>query len=200
MGGNPGCSPASTGMFAYWICYGIRDCSDGTSQTIAYAESLVGDASGPTPCHRNNNTTGATGAAPVEAFDASKLSSTNVVDPGDQRLQHVLHGSSSVSAQARSELTPAVAGVAPARRCPCSIRSCTPNSKTALRGTRAPTLASVARGFLAVSNAQSNHPGGVNILLTDGSARVYQGHDQPADVDELGHARNNSDIVDGSEY
>jgi prepilin-type N-terminal cleavage/methylation domain-containing protein len=33
----------STGMFTYWRSYGLRDCIDGTSNTIAFAEGLVGD-------------------------------------------------------------------------------------------------------------------------------------------------------------
>jgi len=36
----------STGMFTFAIPYGVRDCTDGTSQTIAYAEWLVGDGRG----------------------------------------------------------------------------------------------------------------------------------------------------------
>ena len=36
-------SPITTpGMFAVWTAYGIRDCTDGTSNTIAFAEALTG--------------------------------------------------------------------------------------------------------------------------------------------------------------
>jgi prepilin-type N-terminal cleavage/methylation domain-containing protein/prepilin-type processing-associated H-X9-DG protein len=36
-------SPINTsGMFAVWTCYGLRDCTDGSSNTIAFAESLTG--------------------------------------------------------------------------------------------------------------------------------------------------------------
>jgi prepilin-type N-terminal cleavage/methylation domain-containing protein/prepilin-type processing-associated H-X9-DG protein len=38
-------SPIKTpGMFAVWTSYGVRDCTDGTSNTIAFAESLTGRA------------------------------------------------------------------------------------------------------------------------------------------------------------
>ncbi len=38
-------SPINTpGMFAVWTSYGIRDCTDGTSNTIAFAEALTGRA------------------------------------------------------------------------------------------------------------------------------------------------------------
>jgi prepilin-type N-terminal cleavage/methylation domain-containing protein len=34
----------TTGLFAQAVCYGVNACTDGTSNTIAYAESLVGDS------------------------------------------------------------------------------------------------------------------------------------------------------------
>ena len=37
-------SPIHTsGMFAVWTSFGIRDCTDGSSNTIAFAEALTGD-------------------------------------------------------------------------------------------------------------------------------------------------------------
>ncbi len=38
----------STGLFAVWTSYGIADCIDGTSNTIAYSEAMVGN-------NQNNN-------------------------------------------------------------------------------------------------------------------------------------------------
>ena len=35
------CWPDSTGMFVLWLAYGIKDCTDGTSNTIIFTESLV---------------------------------------------------------------------------------------------------------------------------------------------------------------
>ena len=34
-GQSPGCQPYSTGDVRYWICFGIQDVTDGTSNTIA---------------------------------------------------------------------------------------------------------------------------------------------------------------------
>jgi prepilin-type N-terminal cleavage/methylation domain-containing protein len=35
----------TTGLFGFQRCYGIRDCTDGTSNTIAFSESTVGNSS-----------------------------------------------------------------------------------------------------------------------------------------------------------
>ncbi len=73
-GGSPGCSASSSGMFVYWQAYTVSDCLDGTSSTVLYSESLVGDPGGtPTPTHRNNSVTGVTAAAIAETLDASNL-------------------------------------------------------------------------------------------------------------------------------
>src|SRR5262249_52908259 len=43
----------STGLFTFAIAYGVKDCPDGTSQTIAFAEWLVGDGNGASFGNRN---------------------------------------------------------------------------------------------------------------------------------------------------
>jgi prepilin-type N-terminal cleavage/methylation domain-containing protein len=69
----------SNGLFTYWQSYGIRDCIDGTSNTIAFAEALVGDST-------NNYTKSAgivqlsTLPATAQVLDASV--SVNLVQAG----------------------------------------------------------------------------------------------------------------------
>src|SRR3954468_6420639 len=36
----------TTGLFAFYISHGIRDCTDGTSNTVAYAEGIAGNTVG----------------------------------------------------------------------------------------------------------------------------------------------------------
>jgi prepilin-type N-terminal cleavage/methylation domain-containing protein/prepilin-type processing-associated H-X9-DG protein len=69
----------STGMFTFAIAYGVRSCTDGTSNTVAYAEWLVGDGRGnqlgganPPSKYRGNFATGVTsvGVDPGTIYDA----------------------------------------------------------------------------------------------------------------------------------
>ena len=52
----------STGMFAAWISYGIRDNTDGTSQTMLFAEALVGDNKGNESNHGRGTGSGTPGS------------------------------------------------------------------------------------------------------------------------------------------
>ena len=53
------CAPTgSTGLFTYFIPYGVSDCLDGTSNTVAFSESLTGNPANPTD--RVNSTQGVT--------------------------------------------------------------------------------------------------------------------------------------------
>ena len=38
-----GNSGAGVGMFASMVCFGIKDCTDGTTNTVAFSEALIGD-------------------------------------------------------------------------------------------------------------------------------------------------------------
>ncbi len=62
----------SSGMFTFGIPYGLRDCTDGASTTIAYSEWLVGDGRGtyygnqdPGSTYRGNGIMTVTGNAPT---------------------------------------------------------------------------------------------------------------------------------------
>ncbi|HZW32539.1 MAG TPA: DUF1559 domain-containing protein [Isosphaeraceae bacterium] len=69
----------STGMFTFALAYGVRNCTDGTSNTVAYAEWLVGDGRGlqlgganPGSKYRGNMATGVSygGTDPGGIYDA----------------------------------------------------------------------------------------------------------------------------------
>jgi prepilin-type N-terminal cleavage/methylation domain-containing protein/prepilin-type processing-associated H-X9-DG protein len=191
-GGTPVTPPFSTGLFCYWISFGIRDCTDGTSNTIAFAESLTGtntnDFSGLAGTN-NNSVVGVTAAAPGEVPDASAV---NVY----QKL-----------------VVPAL------QTCTAAYKAGTTNQQMsntngnrwgwgAMSMTLFNTVATPNYGFSACrdscpgcgpddsifSNAQSKHPGGVNVLMADGSARFIKDSISPQTWMALGTKANGETI------
>ena len=80
----------STGLFTFWRSYGIQHCIDGTSNTIAFSEGLVGDDS--------TNWTRSAGIAQLASLPASAQvldASSNwpAVQAGAAGLQHGLEQS-----------------------------------------------------------------------------------------------------------
>lgn len=194
---GPSCtSNSTTGLFTYWNCYGIRDCLDGTSNTVAFAEGLVGDATNPLPSHRNNAITGVTAAATAEAFDASALSWQNVIVPalnactvayqagvvnvdfrGDTGLRW---GYGSTAYTLFQTVVPPNSKQYPWNTCEDQCVGCNLNAGTFV-------------------NAQSNHPGGVNVMLADGSVRFIKDSISPQTWMALG-TRANGEVISSDSY
>ena len=76
-----------SGLFGMWISFGIRDVTDGTSNTVAYSEALQGDARGnsrgntsPSSHYRGNGVMGVGGNDP-DLYDASGTNYATAVVP-----------------------------------------------------------------------------------------------------------------------
>jgi len=192
-GGNPGCQPYSTGIFCYWTANGLKDCTDGSSQTVAYSESLVGDpASTVSPFRRYNSVTGVTGAAIADVQDVSSLPPAT--------LQQAL--------QACTTAYQSGTNLSNANGCRWGWGALTmtlfhtivpPNSKTYQWNSCRSSCGGCGPDDSSYSNAQSNHPGGVNCLFADGSVRFIKDGIQQRVWMGLG-TRNLGEVITSDSY
>ncbi len=162
----------STGVFAYMNNYGVQDLLDGTSNTVAFSETLVGDPV-TSPGKRSISVTGVSGAVIGRYADAWQ-SSTIPMTPGPNVLNALQacttafrSGSNLSNATAQrwgwgsmtmtlfNTIVPPNSKQYPWNSCRDGCGGCGPDDST-------------------FSNAQSNHPGGVNTAFADGSVRFVK--------------------------
>jgi prepilin-type N-terminal cleavage/methylation domain-containing protein/prepilin-type processing-associated H-X9-DG protein len=196
--GPPGCSPQSTGLFAYWVAYGIQQCSDGTSNTILYAESLVtnpnyGNFNGYT--QRNNAITGVSGAKIAEAADASTIPYTTIMTAG--QICNQAYKAASGSGTNISLISGLRWGWG-ATTVTLFNTVLTPNSQQFPFNACKDQCPGCGADDALFANAQSNHPGGVNVLLGDGSARFIKNSISPQTWMALGTKANGETISSDS--
>jgi prepilin-type N-terminal cleavage/methylation domain-containing protein/prepilin-type processing-associated H-X9-DG protein len=192
-GGNPGCAPYSTGVYAYWICFGIRDCLDGSSNTVAFSESLVGDANNVLNVwHRNNSVTGVTAAATAEAADASAIPYATVVAALQACTQAYISSNNFTTANGNRWGWGAMSMT-------LFNTIVTPNSQQYKWNSCRDQCPGCGPDDAEFSNAQSNHPGGVNVLFGDGSVKFIKDSINPQTWMALG-TRGNGEIVSADSY
>jgi len=190
-GGNPTCAPFSTGMFCYWFAFGLSDCTDGTSTTIAYSESLVGD-NAISPSRRNYSVTGVIAAQTADVQDVSAIPFTTLTAALQACTQAYESGSNLSNANGSRWGWGATSMTLFHTIVP-------PNSKQYRWNSCRSSCAGCGPDDSSYSNAQSNHPGGVNVLLTDGSVRFVQDSVAPPVWMSLG-TREKSDVVTDGTY
>ncbi len=192
-GGPPGCQPYSTGLFCYWVAFGIKDCTDGTSQTIAYSESLVGDPGAVvSPLRRYNSVTGVTGAQIADVQDVSALPIATLT----QALN-----ACTLAYQSGANLTNANGSRWGWGALTMSMfhTIVTPNSKQYQWNACRSSCGGCGPDDSSYCNAQSNHPGGVNVLFADGSVRFIKDSINQKTWMALG-TRANGEVITSDSY
>jgi prepilin-type N-terminal cleavage/methylation domain-containing protein/prepilin-type processing-associated H-X9-DG protein len=177
----------SNGLFSYWRSYRIQDCLDGTSNTIAFSEGLVGDNS--------TNYTRAAGLVQQTSLPATMqvldtASNWAMVQAGLQICNTAWNSQSGTLNTGRGNFwfhgTMAQT---------MFNTVATPNSKTYPWA----YCSTAAIGDAEIVTANSNHPGGVNVLLADGSVRFIKDTINQATWWALG-TRGNGEVISSDSY
>ena len=184
-GGFP--STASTGMFTYEASYGLQHCTDGSSNTIAYSESVVNAA----------NTTGT--SLPWMGVDNVSM------DPNFRQLDVRTAGNALIQATFALCSQSWQAGTSYdnqrgrdwAHGCMGQTLFNTIVPPNATQWTHCSNV--VSTSMAPLSNANSYHPGGVNTLMTDGSVRFIKNAISQAIWMSIG-TRNCGEVVSSDSY
>jgi len=191
-----GYGSTTTGLFSDGAPYGLRDCTDGSSNTIAFSEKLVGTPgqnTGSTPGYRGN---GVNGSSPSNLVYNAQQSATQVVTDlnacntswfaltvGNNNLINNEGQNWSVGAMAYTMFNTIVP----------------PNSTQYKWGSCRNGCGGCSPDGSSYVNASSNHSGGVNALFADGSVKFLKNTIAQTVYWGLG-TRANGEVVDASQY
>jgi prepilin-type N-terminal cleavage/methylation domain-containing protein/prepilin-type processing-associated H-X9-DG protein len=186
----------STGLFANTTCYGIRDCLDGSTNTIAFSESLAGNSASTTP-YRGDGMCNVTDGSP-SAQMADAWANPTAVLAGLQACSTAFPtASTSGSIYLKNNKGYRWGWGTDGYTFINTIA--TPNSKLYPWGACRFGCGNCGPDGSAFTNAQSYHSGGVNALMADGSVRFIKDSIAQNTWWSLG-TRAGGEVIDASSY
>jgi len=187
---NPNCKPTgSTGVFTYFMSYGMNDITDGTSNTIAYSESLTGKENAGN-AYRGNSTRGVSDPG-IVLFDASTR--PDLILQGLQNCAQAFKNNQKIASN-KGQLW----GFG-ARAYSLFQTIQTPNDGQYKFGSCQFGCDDCGLDQSWSVGAQSNHSGGVNVLMADGSVKFIKDSIARATWYALG-TRDNGEVVSSDSY
>jgi len=182
------------GMFGWGVAYGVQHCTDGTSNTVAYAEWLVGDGKGNSGSHYRGNIEMADGDANVWALNG--LANLTNIQTSLQNCRTKFANEPATSAATITDYKGwrwALGAVSFA-----SFNTIQPPNDTVGGCQGGSTNEAWANGAWAMG-AASAHPGGINVLFTDGSVKFIKSSIQQTTWMALG-TRNGGEVISSDAY
>jgi prepilin-type N-terminal cleavage/methylation domain-containing protein/prepilin-type processing-associated H-X9-DG protein len=186
----------STGVFGYQTTYGIESITDGSSNTVAFGESLVGGGDGSRYNYRGNGVAAADNAYPwvmdasqnpaqtmtaLQNCTAAWLTAKPNAGLGVNRGWHWGWG---------AEAMTIVNTIVPPSSSTYTWNACRNGCST---------CGTYCMDHAAISNVSSNHPGGANVLFGDGSVRFIKNSIAISTWWAIG-TRDNGEVVSADSY
>jgi len=156
----------TSGMFAFALSYGIENATDGTSNTIAYSEWLVGNPSNKS--YRGNRLNQAAGGGPNLINASSNVAGVlaSIASCRNEFRTSALANAAKVRTDKGWRWSMGLIGFS-------QFNTLQPPNDT-FGGCRQGGAEGDWPDNGYVYNAQSAHPGGVNVLMTDGSVKFIK--------------------------
>jgi len=179
----------STGLFTYQQSYGLNSCTDGSSNTIAFAEAVVGNQSQKIG-QKFSGLQNIGGLSTFETMDASANQGANALAAIQVCQAAFTSKSGSVDVQ-RGENW--------AHGCMAMTMFNTIATPNLYNGsfTHCSRIGSGARSD--ISNADSYHPGGVNVAMADGSVKFIKNSVNPMTWYGLG-TKGGGEVISADSY
>ena len=186
-------SSSSTGMFWYYRVYGVRDFIDGTTNTIAFSEGLVGQPNNATKGYRGTAVLSAGGTTTTTAQMMDANTNSAVVLAAVQTCTTAFLAGSNLNSWR------GIYWEVGANGSTMFNTIVTPNSVQNKWSACRPDSGGWPDESI-FANASSNHSGGVNTLMADGSCKFIKDSVNQRTLVGSRHPQANGEVIDASSY